>query len=142
MIDIVEIQKILPHRFPFLLVDKIISFEKDKKAVGIKNVTINEPFFVGHFPSNPVMPGVLMVEALAQVAGVLVLKSAEKYGVNNIFFASIKEARFRKVVVPGDQLIMEVELLKHKRNIYLFKGKIVVDNVVAVEAEFMATTQI
>jgi len=141
VIDIVEIQKILPHRFPFLLVDRIIAFEKNKKAVGIKNVTINEPFFVGHFPSNPVMPGVLMVEAMAQVAGVLVLKSAEKYGVNDIFFASIKEARFRKVVVPGDQLVIEVELLKHKRNIYLFKGKIMVDNIVAVEAEFMATTQ-
>lgn len=140
VIDIVEIQKILPHRFPFLLVDRIISFEKNKRAVGIKNVTINEPFFVGHFPTNPVMPGVLMVEALAQVAGVLVLKSAERYGVSDIFFASIKEARFRKVVVPGDQLVMEVELLKQKRNIYLFKGTITVDNVVAVEAEFMATT--
>ncbi|MCX7770003.1 MAG: 3-hydroxyacyl-ACP dehydratase FabZ [Proteobacteria bacterium] len=141
VIDSVEIQKILPHRFPFLLVDRVISFEKNKRAVGIKNVTINEPFFVGHFPMNPVMPGVLMVEALAQVAGVLVLKSAEKYGVNDIFFASIKDVRFRKVVVPGDQLVMEVELLKQKRNIYLFRGKITVDNVIAVEAEFMATTQ-
>lgn len=140
VIDINEIQRILPHRYPFLLVDKVVEFEKNKKATGIKNVTINEPFFSGHFPSNPVMPGVLMIEALAQVAGVLVLKSAEKYGVADIFFASIKEAKFRKVVKPGDQLIMEVELLKQKRNIYLFKGKITVDNTIAVEAEFMATT--
>jgi len=140
VIDIVEIQKILPHRYPFLLVDRIVEFEKNKRAIGIKNVTINEPFFIGHFPANPVMPGVLMIEALAQVAGVLVLKSKEKYGVQNIFFASIKEAKFRKVITPGDQLIMEVELLKQKRNIYLFRGKITVDNVIAVEAEFMAST--
>lgn len=142
MIDIIEIQKILPHRYPFLLVDRVVEFEKGKRAVGIKNVTINEPFFQGHFPANPVMPGVLMVEALAQVAGVLVLKSADKYGVADIYFASIKEVKFRKVVTPGDQLIMEVVLLKQKRNIYLFNGKITVDNVVAVEAEFMATTNL
>ncbi|MCX7990961.1 MAG: 3-hydroxyacyl-ACP dehydratase FabZ [Proteobacteria bacterium] len=140
MIDIKEIMSILPHRYPFLLVDRIIEFEKGKRAVGIKNVTINEKFFVGHFPENPVMPGVLMVEAMAQVAGVLVLKSNEAFGKKDVYFAAIKEVKFRKVVTAGDQLVIEVELLNSKRNIYFFRGKITVDGKVAVEGEFAATT--
>jgi len=139
VVDVKEIMEILPHRYPFLLVDRIIEFEKGKKIVGIKNVTINEPFFVGHFPENPVMPGVLMIEAMAQVGGVLVLKSNEEYGKKNVYFAAIKEAKFKKVVTPGDQLRIEVELLGNKRSLYFFKGKITVDNVVAVEAEFVAS---
>ncbi len=140
MIDIKEIMSILPHRYPFLLVDRIIEFDKGKRAVGIKNVTINEKFFVGHFPENPVMPGVLMVEAMAQVAGVLVLKSSESFGKKDVYFAAIKEVKFRKVVTPGDQLLIEVELINSKRNIYFFRGKITVDGKVAVEGEFAATT--
>ncbi len=141
MIDIKEIMNILPHRYPFLLVDRVIEFENWKRAVGIKNVTINEDFFLGHFPGNPVMPGVLMVEAMAQVAAVLVLKSAEQTGKKDVYFAAIKEVKFRKVVTPGDQLIIEVELINSKRNIYFFKGKITVDNKTVVEGEFAATTQ-
>lgn len=140
MIDVKEIMSILPHRYPFLLVDRIVEFEKGKRAVGIKNVTINEKFFVGHFPENPVMPGVLMVEAMAQVAGVLVLKSNETFGKKDVYFAAIKEVKFRKIVTPGDQLVIEVELLNSKRNIYFFKGKITVDGKIVVEGEFAATT--
>lgn len=139
VLDTKEIVKILPHRYPFLLVDKIIEFEKDKRIVGIKNVTINEPFFIGHFPENPVMPGVLMVEAMAQVGGILVLKSREEYGKKDVYFAAIKEAKFKKVVTPGDQLRIEVELVGHKKNLYFFKGKITVDGVLAVESEFVAS---
>ncbi|GAB4439941.1 MAG: 3-hydroxyacyl-ACP dehydratase FabZ [bacterium] len=139
VIGIKEIAQILPHRYPFLLVDRIVEFEKGKRIVGIKNVTINEPFFVGHFPENPVMPGVLMVEAMAQVGGILVLKSNEEYGKKDVYFAAIKEAKFKKVVSAGDQLRIEVELIGNKRNLYFFKGKITVDNITAVEAEFVAS---
>lgn len=140
MIDIKEIMSVLPHRYPFLLVDRIIEYEKGKKAVGIKNVTINENFFVGHFPGNPIMPGVLMVEAMAQVAGVLVLKSKENFEKKDVYFVAIKEVKFRKVVTPGDQLVIEVELVNCKRNIYFFKGVIKVEGKVVVEGEFAATT--
>lgn len=139
VVDIKEIMRILPHRYPFLLVDRIVDFEKGKRIVGIKNVTINEPFFVGHFPENPVMPGVLMIEAMAQVGGILVLKSNEEYGKKDVYFAAIKEAKFKRVVTAGDQLRIEVELIGNKRNLYFFKGKILVDNVIAVEAEFVAS---
>lgn len=139
VVDIKEIMKILPHRYPFLLVDRIVEFEKGKRIIGIKNVSINEPFFVGHFPENPVMPGVLMIEAMAQVGGILVLKGNEEYGKKDVYFAAIKEAKFKKVVTAGDQLRIEVELVGNKRNLYFFKGKITVDNVVAVEAEFVAS---
>ncbi len=139
VVDIKEIMKILPHRYPFLLVDRIVEFEKGKRIIGIKNVSINEPFFVGHFPENPVMPGVLMIEAMAQVGGILVLKSNEEYGKKDVYFAAIKEAKFKKVVTAGDQLRIEVELVGNKRNLYFFKGKITVDNVIAVEAEFVAS---
>lgn len=139
VIGIKEIAQILPHRYPFLLVDRVVEFDKGKRIVGIKNVTINEPFFVGHFPENPVMPGVLMVEAMAQVGGILVLKSNEDYGKKDVYFAAIKEAKFKKVVTAGDQLRIEVELIGNKRNLYFFKGKITVDNITAVEAEFVAS---
>lgn len=139
MIDIKEIMAILPHRYPFLLVDRIVEFEKNKRIVGIKNVSINEPFFVGHFPDNPVMPGVLMVEAMAQTGGILVLKSNEEYGKKDVYFAAIKEVKFKKIVVPGDQLRIDVELIGRKRNLYFFRGKITVNDVVAVEGEFVAT---
>ncbi|KXG76277.1 3-hydroxyacyl-ACP dehydratase FabZ [Thermotalea metallivorans] len=116
MLNNIEIQKIIPHRYPFLLVDKIEEMEPGKRAVGIKNVTINEPFFQGHFPGNPIMPGVLIVEALAQVGAVAMLSLEENKGKIGVF-TGIDELRFRKQVLPGDTLRMEVEMIAIKRNI-------------------------
>lgn len=111
-----EIQKLIPHRYPFLLVDRIEEVEAGKKAVGIKNVTINEPFFQGHFPENPIMPGVLIVEAMAQVGAVAMMSLEENKGKLGVF-AGIDEVRFKRQVVPGDTLRMEVEMIALKRNI-------------------------
>ena len=116
-----EIQEIIPHRYPFLLVDRIIELEEGKRAVGIKNVTINEPFFQGHFPGQPIMPGVLIIEALAQVGAVAILKKPEYQGYLGLF-AGIDEAKFKRQVIPGDQLRLEVELLKLRRNYGVAKG--------------------
>lgn len=116
MLTNVEIQKIIPHRYPFLLVDKIEEVEAGKKAVGIKNVTINEPFFQGHFPGNPIMPGVLIVEAMAQVGAVAMLSLEENKGKLGVF-TGIDELRFKRQVVPGDTLRMEIEMIAVKRNI-------------------------
>lgn len=116
MLTNVDIQKIIPHRYPFLLVDKIIEIEEGKKAVGIKNVTINEPFFQGHFPGNPIMPGVLIVEAMAQVGAVAVL-SLEENKEKLAVFTGIDKVRFKKQVKPGDTLRMEVELISMRRGI-------------------------
>lgn len=116
MLNNIEIQKIIPHRYPFLLVDKIEQLEPGKKAVGIKNVTINEPFFQGHFPGNPIMPGVLIVEAMAQVGAVAMLCLEENKGKLGVF-TGIDELRFKRQVVPGDTLRMEIEMLAIRRNI-------------------------
>jgi beta-hydroxyacyl-ACP dehydratase FabZ len=134
-LDINAIKKILPHRYPFLLVDRIIE-STNKKIVGLKNVTINEPFFQGHFPGHPIMPGVLILEAMAQVGGVGALSLPENNG-NLAYFLSIKEARFRKPVVPGDQLIIEVEVLKTKLSIMQIKATAKVAGEVVTEAEMM-----
>ena len=134
-LDITMIQKILPHRYPFLLVDRITEVT-DKRVVGIKNVTINEPFFQGHFPGRPIMPGVLIIEAMAQVGGVGALNIKENLG-KLAFFLSIKEAKFRKPVVPGDQLVMEVDILKTKLSIMQARGVAKVNGEVVTEAEFM-----
>lgn len=136
MIDVKEIQSLLPHRYPFLLVDRVIEVVPNEKAVGIKNVTINEPFFQGHFPGNPVMPGVLMIEAMAQVSGVLAFKS----GISGkaVYFLTIEKARFRKPVVPGDQLRMEVSVTHRRGNVWKFTGKTYIDDKVVSEAEFSA----
>jgi 3-hydroxyacyl-[acyl-carrier-protein] dehydratase len=136
VLDSEAIQEILPHRYPFLLVDRIEEMEPGKKAVGIKNVTANEPFFPGHFPGRPVMPGVLIVEALAQTAGILVGdKGADKIPM----FMGIDKARFRRPVVPGDQLRLEVELLQMRRNVCRVSGKAYVGEEIAAEAIIMAT---
>ncbi|HOW53843.1 MAG TPA: 3-hydroxyacyl-ACP dehydratase FabZ [Syntrophorhabdaceae bacterium] len=137
MIDINEILTLLPHNYPFLLVDRIVEFEPSKRIVAIKNVTFNEPFFPGHFPTRPIMPGVLILEAMAQAGGVLAFKSfPEMKGV--VFFTGIDDARFRKPVVPGDQLKMVVEVLKHRREIWVFDAKSYVENDVVAEARIMA----
>ena len=137
MMNVKEIQKLLPHRYPFLLVDRIIELEPEVKAVGIKNMTINEEFFQGHFPGNPIMPGVLIIEAMAQVAGVLAFRSGANEG-RSVYFMSIEKVKFRKPVIPGDQLKLEVDILQHRGNVWKFSGKAVVDEKVAAEAEFTA----
>lgn len=136
MIDSREIQNILPHRYPFLLVDQITELELNVKAVGIKNVTINEPFFQGHFPNNPIMPGVLIVEAMAQVAGILAFRSG-KQG-NIIYFMSIEKAKFRKPVIPGNQLKLAIKVLKIRNNVWKFSGEAFVNDALVSEAEFTA----
>ena len=141
MMDIHEILKRLPHRYPILLVDRVLEFEKDKRIRALKNVTINEPFFVGHFPHRPVMPGVLILEAMAQTAGLLAFSGGAGGGDTNsvIYFAGIDGARFKRPVEPGDQLLMDVELLRSKAGIYKFKGIARVGEDIACEAELMCT---
>ena len=141
MMDIHEILKQLPHRYPFLLVDRVLELEKGKRIKAIKNVTINEPFFVGHFPHRPVMPGVLMLEAMAQVAALLAFDAlgttpSEK---TIYYFAGIDGARFKRPVEPGDQLVMDVSLERMKSGIFKFKGVARVDDQLACEAELMCT---
>ena len=136
MLNNIEIQKIIPHRYPFLLVDKIEELEVGKRAVGIKNVTINEPFFQGHFPGNPIMPGVLQVEAMAQV-GAVALMSMDEYKGKLAVFAGIDSIRFKKQVVPGDTLRIEVEILSVRRNIGKGKGTVYVGDKVACKGEIM-----
>lgn len=139
MIEIKEIMKILPHAYPFLLVDRIIEMESGKRIVGIKNVTYNEPFFPGHFPSRPIMPGVLIVEAMAQTAGVLAFKSLPDQDQKKpVYFLGIDHVRFRKPVVPGDQLRLEIEITKHRQSIWGFKGKALVEGKLVTEAELLA----
>ena len=141
MMDIYKILKLLPHRYPFLLVDRVVEIEKGKRIKALKNVSINEPFFSGHFPARPVMPGVLMLEALAQAAGLLSFDMlGEAPDENTVFyFVGIDNARFKRPVEPGDQLILEVELDRIKGGIYKFKGVARVDGNVACEAEIMCT---
>jgi len=139
MLDVNEIMKILPHRPPFLLVDRITEMEPGKRIVGLKNVTINEPFFTGHFPGHPVMPGVLIIEAMAQVACVLaILSSDESVRSKVTYFAGIDNAKFRKPVFPGDQLRLELEAVTCKRGIWYFNGKAYVDDKLVTEAELKA----
>jgi 3-hydroxyacyl-[acyl-carrier-protein] dehydratase len=137
VLTVEEIQKLLPHRYPFALVDRIIDYVPGKKAVGIKNVTFNEPHFQGHFPGRPVMPGVLIIEAMAQVGGVVLTQMADLS--DGLFmFAGIDGVRFRRPVVPGDQLIMTVELLSVKRRRFgKMQGRAEVDGQLAAEGEFM-----
>jgi 3-hydroxyacyl-[acyl-carrier-protein] dehydratase len=136
ILDVNEIRQILPHRYPFLLVDKIIELEAER-IVGIKNVTANEPFFAGHFPDFPVMPGVLIVEAMAQTAGILVLKSIPDRDQKLVLLVSVDGARFRRPVVPGDQLRLEMKLLRRKGSVAKMSGRALVDGVLVAEAEVM-----
>jgi len=133
-VEIQEIQALLPHRYPFLLVDRVKEFEPGKRLAAIKNVTVNEPFFQGHFPGRPVMPGVLIVEAMAQAGGVLVFKSGGTVGKTVMYVTGIEEAKFRRPVVPGDQLRFEIEVLKKRPPFWKMQGKAYVDNEVACEA--------
>jgi beta-hydroxyacyl-ACP dehydratase FabZ len=137
-----DIIKYLPHRYPFLLVDRITELEPGKRIVGIKNVTSNEEFFQGHFPENPVMPGVLIIEAMAQVGGILarvsVSEGPDKAGSQSIYFMSIDKVKFRRPVVPGDQLRFELTPLRTGNRIWKMEGKAYVDGSLAAEAEFMA----
>ena len=135
-----EIMKMLPHRYPFLLVDRLEVEIPGEKGIGTKNVTMNEEFFQGHFPGNPVMPGVLQIEAMAQTAGAVVVSAHEDYEnqKRNVLFMSIDGVKFRKPVKPGDQLKMHVEKIKERRNIFVFKGQSFVDGQVVSEAEFTA----
>ncbi|MGK2943895.1 MAG: 3-hydroxyacyl-ACP dehydratase FabZ [Desulfuromonadales bacterium] len=138
-LNTLDIMKLLPHRFPFLLVDRVVEFEVDHRIVGIKNVTINEPFFQGHFPNHPIMPGVLILEAMAQVGGVYAILARE-VGENQVpYFVGIDNAKFRKPVLPGDVLRLELELTNKRRGIYHFNGKATVDGKLVAQAELKAT---
>ncbi|HEX9020808.1 MAG TPA: 3-hydroxyacyl-ACP dehydratase FabZ [Nitrospirota bacterium] len=140
MIGIQEIIETIPHRYPFLLVDRIVEMEPGKRIVGIKNVTMNESFFQGHFPGHPIMPGVLIIEAMAQTGGVLALQSVPKEQIKNkvIYFMSIDKARFRKKVIPGDQLRFELDVIRQRSTVLSLKAQALVDGAVVAEAELMA----
>jgi len=136
---ITEIMEMLPHRYPFLLVDSILEVTEGKRIVGQKNVTINEPFFQGHFPGHPVMPGVLIIEAMAQVGGILG-RVSDDHGEDPVtYFVGIDKARFRKPVLPGDVLRIEVDVVNYRRGIYTFTGKTFVGSTLVAEAELKAT---
>jgi 3-hydroxyacyl-[acyl-carrier-protein] dehydratase len=137
--DIYEVMKHLPHRYPFLLIDRVLDYTPGETLTAIKNVTVNEPFFPGHFPHRPVFPGVLMLEALAQATGILAFKTTEDLPSDDslYYFVGIDNARFKKPVEPGDQLLMEVEVLKRKRDMWKFKAKASVDGKVVCSAELM-----
>lgn len=142
MIDVKEIMQILPHRYPFLLVDRIESLKEGEEAVGIKNVSINEPFFVGHFPGNPIMPGVLIIEAMAQVGGVLAFHSSPKEWAGSlVYFMGIDKVRFRKPVVPGDQLRLKLTTIRQKQKVFKMRGEAYVDGTLVAEAELMAAIE-
>ena len=138
MLDINEIKKILPHRYPFLLVDKIIECDDESRIVGIKSVTMNEPFFQGHFPDFPIMPGVLIVEAMAQVACILGIRILKKEGNTSVFFTGIDGVKFRKPVVPGDVLRLELTKIKQRGELFRFEGKVLVEDRVVTQGTIQA----
>lgn len=137
-IDINEIMAIIPHRYPFLLIDRVISITLGESIIGIKNVTINEPHFMGHFPDRPVMPGVLIIEAMAQLAAVLVAKSMNTIQNKEVFFMAIEEAKFRRIVEPGDTIVMDASIVQNRGSVWKFKACSKVDGIVAAEALFTA----
>ena len=138
--DIKEIMKLLPHRYPFIMIDRILELTPGEKVVALKNVTINEPFFQGHFPENPIMPGVLIIEAMGQAAAVLAAKSLDRESHGSlIYFMGMDKVKFRKPVTPGDQLIFEMKFLKKRRKVFKMSGTAYVDKKVVAQAELMAT---
>ena len=139
--DVVEIQNLLPHRYPFLLIDRVMEFHEGQSLIGIKNVTVNEPFFQGHFPEKPVMPGVLILEALAQATGLLAFRSGNRGAERDslYYLVGIDKARFKQPVEPGDQLRLSVELIKTRRGIWVFDTAATVDGNTAATAEIMCT---
>jgi 3-hydroxyacyl-[acyl-carrier-protein] dehydratase len=142
-LDVRAIMEHIPHRYPFLLVDRILELEPNKRVVGLKNVSMNEPFFQGHFPGTPIMPGVLILEAMAQTSGVLAIASMEKSGKNALmYFMGLDQVKFRKMVVPGDQLIMELEVIKQRAKVMKLAGTAKVDGQIAAEAQLMATIEV
>ena len=142
MIDVRKIMEVMPHRYPFLLVDRIESLKEGEEIVGIKNVTINEPFFAGHFPGNPIMPGVLIIEAMAQVGGVLAFHSSPKEWAGSlVYFMGIDKVRFRKPVVPGDQLRLKLTTIRQKQKVFKMRGEAFVDDTLVAEAELMAAIE-
>jgi UDP-3-O-[3-hydroxymyristoyl] N-acetylglucosamine deacetylase/3-hydroxyacyl-[acyl-carrier-protein] dehydratase len=138
VLGIDEIMKVLPHRYPFLLVDRIVEIEEQKRIVGIKNVTINEPFFEGHFPGHPIMPGVLIIESMAQVGGLLLMGMVDDPERKVVYFMSLDKIKFRKPVRPGDQLRSEVEMVQLRGNVCKMKGVAKVDGKIVCEAEMAA----
>lgn len=139
--DILEIMRSLPHRYPFLLVDRIVDIRGDESCVGVKNVTINEPQFMGHFPERPVMPGVLLIEAMAQTAGVIVMRAqaqAQAERPKLVYFMTIDSAKFRKPVTPGDRVEFHMTKTAHKRNIWWYQGRALVDGALVCEAQISA----
>ncbi|HEY8368324.1 MAG TPA: 3-hydroxyacyl-ACP dehydratase FabZ [Thermodesulfobacteriota bacterium] len=138
--DLKELLRILPHRYPFLLVDRIVSVEPGKRVVAIKNVTMNEPFFQGHFPGHPIMPGVLLCEAMAQAGGVLVFQTdPERMQRYLVYLAGLDNVKFRRPVVPGDQVRLELEVLKRRAPLWRFKGQAMVGEALAAEAEILVS---
>ena len=141
--NIDEIKRLIPHRYPFLLIDKVIDIVKNQSATGIKNVTVNEPYFTGHFPSSPVVPGVLQIESMAQTAAVLVAKSLNvSDSTALVLLTTIDKAKFRKPVVPGDVMLLTISVQKMRNNLWKFKGEVIVDLQKVSECEFSAMMRI
>ncbi len=144
MISIEKIQTLLPHAYPFLLVDRVIEIELGKRILALKNVTVNEPFFQGHFPGRPIMPGVLILEAMAQAGGILAFETIKQYNVKDraVYFMGIDKAKFRRIVIPGDQLMLEAEILKHRGGVYWsFQAYARVEGTVVAEARMLAALE-
>ena len=144
MISIEKIQTLLPHGYPFLLVDRVVEIELGKRILSLKNVTVNEPFFQGHFPGRPIMPGVLILEAMAQAGGILAFETIKQYNVKDrvVYFMGIDKAKFRRIVVPGDQLMLEAEILKHRGGVYWsFQTYARVEGAVVAEAKMLAALE-
>lgn len=142
-IDIEEIKSLLPHRYPFLMIDRILDLTPGESITAIRNVTINEPQFLGHFPKESIMPGVFIIEAMAQASGILAFKTADNIQSEDVIYylVGVDKTRFKRPVVPGDQLRMEIKLLRHKRNIWVFEGKAYVLQQIAAETELMCTVK-
>ena len=138
ILDVEQIMEYLPHRFPMLLVDRIVEVDPGKRIVGIKNVTINEPFFQGHFPGHPIMPGVLIIEAMGQVGGLLLMDVVEKPEDYVVYFMALDNVKWRRPVVPGDQIVFELEMLQFRRHVCKMRGRGIVDGQIVAEADLMA----